>query len=130
MSIFQKAQSLMSAKSIVISTRKDSTIVQKKIQLGEDESELPEVTTGMLIEYNKPEYLVLAVGLVLSMVNGTLAPAIGVILADALNIFSKPDISTIWPDTWKYVGIFVGIATIALIAIWIQTVIFFKPEVH
>ena len=84
----------------------------------------------MLIEYNKPEYLVLAVGLVLSMVNGTLAPAIGVILADALNIFSKPDISTIWPDTWKYVGIFVGIATIALIAIWIQTVIFFKPEVH
>lgn len=95
---------------------------------GETEDELPEVTVWEVLEFNKPEYILMGFGLIVAMLAGTTEPINAILFADVLGAYAMygNNMTELWKVIWGYIGGFLGIALGALVVHTLRSAIFFQ----
>ncbi|KAL5007363.1 hypothetical protein ScPMuIL_016169 [Solemya velum] len=111
---------LVSQKSVV---KKQSSIVEKKEQ---EEVKREKASLGKIMRMNAPEWWLIVLGCLASIVNGGVQPAFAVIFAEILGVFSLADVEEQKKEIAMYALIFVGLGVASFITMFMQGYFFGK----
>jgi len=113
----KKRSSVISSKDVATVAQKTTTATESSgDDSGEKEDELPNVTASDVLQYNRPEYLLMFIGLIFAVVSGWSDPIGQLIFSDMIMIYADPQKQNLWEDCWRGVYLFMGLSVAVLTA--------------